>query len=223
MKDLAISFAYHEWNEVTNQNYNSFALHNPEADIYKTCFSALDPGLPSALLKAMEPCVNDGYSAWYYADLLLYAAFVSSKVEYSKWLLVEWDVYCAMPVAEFFRETWSFDFVAPSIRTPSRESEWIWFDCIQQLPEHLQAHAYGIVPIACTLFSMRALEAIVTEFLKHPFNAISELRLGTLGQATGYSLVANPRSNAISWRAMDEQRADRKLSRGIHHPIKYII
>ena len=216
MKDLAIAFNHHGMSPVALENLESFRVHNPDADIYLSEFGAPDPVLQR--LPFFSEITRSNDRAWRNSDLLLYNAFFSRTKEYKKWLAVEWDTRCAIPVAEFFSETWNFDAVSTAVATPSREPEWHWFHQINEMPESLRAHACGMKPFAVSLFSQAALAAIVERLFAEPFEVLSELRIGTLAHAVGALPVPNPRSaHTVSWRPLDPH----PFRASIEHPVKH--
>lgn len=215
MPPLAIVFAHHGLDGVAGEHLQTFREQNPEATVLPVSYA--DRSQSAEWEQWIEPCRTDRQRAWAECDLLLYRAYAERTRDYERWLFVEWDTFCAMPVTEFFRETWHFDAVGGTICLPDREPEWRWFRDGWRLPEPLRRLACGMKPASVSLFSSRALAAMTAEFLKSPFSACVELRLGTLASACGFLPVPNPRSNAtVSWR----ERPSMVLRDGIFHPVK---
>ncbi|MBV8199783.1 MAG: hypothetical protein JOZ15_04080 [Acidobacteria bacterium] len=210
--------------EVMEQNKASFARHNPGVDILTPSFTSanLDAvgAVCPALRQLMEPCLHSDDLAWRYSDLLILAEFAKRPAGYEKWLYTEWDVYCAAPLAAVFKEVWDFDVAVTSIAMPYREIRWQWWSEVELLPAHLQEHACGITVLAATLFSSRALRAMLEALLCHPFHCFCELRAGTLANYVGCCPAVNPRLNNLSWQAVPNQSLRRGL---IYHPIKRLL
>lgn len=216
MPDLAILFSHFGMNEVAQQNLASFRRSNPDAEILPASFA--DSIRAGPFTDFFEVCKSNSHSGWANADLLLFNAFLTSRKRYRKWLFVEWDVYCNIPVRKFFKETWKFDVVGPAIATQAAEPEWNWFKDVPALPKKLQPFACGIKPIAVSLYGEDALREMVDAFLDEPFQAFSELRQGTLANYIGAKPVPNPRSaHTIAWRPW----TDCVEGDGIFHPIKF--
>jgi hypothetical protein len=156
-----------------------------------------------------------------FGDLLLYAWYLNRKEQCARWLVVEWDAYCAMPVEEFDAPVAQFPLVAPSIRLPNREPEWVWFQNAKTLPEELQNFQAGIVPFCFVLMDDEVLDSVCKCVPWHELgNCSAELRFGTLASSVGYPPVAHPLCGTnVTWIPHSEKTP---LTRGMWHPIKWL-
>jgi hypothetical protein len=219
MPDLGIFFAHFTMNEATRVNLESFRRWHPDGPVIPVTASdeTFEGGYFAKDFKLWDPD-----HAWYNADYPLYHAYLSCPVKCQRWFFVEWDCHCNMPVREYFRHVWDFDFVAPSIRLPYREPEWAWFKEFHLLPEKFRPFAMGVVPLNGIMVSDRALAKIIPVVLQERLAVQCELRIATVGNFVGHPPVANPLGNTMTWSNNHPQiiHSDGTLPPGIWHPVK---
>jgi hypothetical protein len=223
MPELGIIFAHFTLNEATRVNLESFRRWHTEGPVLTVTSSDLN--FEGGCLGKNFPLWEPG-KEWYHADYTLYQAYLTRQVDCRRWFYVEWDCHCNMPVREYLRHVWDFDFAAPSVRLYYREPEWAWFQQMRFLPEQLRPYAMGVVPLNGIMLSNRALSAIVAAVLKERLPIQSEFRIGTLGHACGFPAVANPLGNSMTWSNNLPQLGDPnnvQLPPGIWHPIKFAL
>lgn len=127
------------------------------------------------------------------ADLLLYAWYAHRREYCDRWIVVEWDAYCGMPVEDFFACVWDFDLAAPTVRWPNRDGDWHWFGKLGTLPPELQPYGVGVMPFCFLLLRDAVLDAVCRRVpWDHLGECNGELRFGTLAYASGFVPVANP-------------------------------
>ena len=225
-ESLGIVFLHHRVDEVTANNLQSFRDWNPHATIVTVSAEEPFPGgysirdFPRFKASWERQSCKPGLRARS-ADLLLYAWYLHRREQCDRWLVVEWDAFCAMPVVDFFAATWEFDFVVPNVCWQTREPEWYWFQHIGSLPAGLQPFATGISPF-CFLLARDAVLRAVCE--RVPWDCLgecnSDLRMGTLAYACGFVPVANPLS---SWNITSQPLPETTpVDAGMWHPVKWL-
>lgn len=154
--------------------------------------------------------------------MLLYAWYANRRERCERWVVVEWDAWCAMAVEDFFAPVWEFDLVAPAVCWQNRESGWFWFSKTHTLPAHLHAFAVGVMPFCFLLIRDEVLEAVCARVpWDHLGECNGELRFGTLAYAAGYVPVANPLAGwNITWQPLPK---DTPVQRGMWHPVKWLV
>ncbi len=164
--------------------------------------------------------LEDKKKAWLCSDIPMYQWYVENSKKYpaKRYLLVEWDCWCDVDLAEYFNKVWDCDLVVPSVMYPERDS-WCWFSTINQLPESAVKYAVGVVPFCGILISNKAFKLICKEILKPEYSkVISELRLGTVATLLNIDPVPNPvPSRILGWRGVSSFDKEYK---GRHHPRK---
>jgi hypothetical protein len=223
MPDLGIIFAHHTLNDATRTNLDSFRRWHSQGPIITV--SGSDDVFEGGA-KGKDFPLWDADKAWYNSDFLFYQGFRSRKVNCKRWLYVEWDCYCNLPVRDFLHHVWDFEIAAPCVRLPNREPEWHWFQDIGKLPERLRPYSMGVVPLAGTMVSDQLLTKIVDVVLAERVAAFNELRIATIGNMLGCAAVANPLGNTLTWSnnsAWVSEPAKANLPPGIWHPVKFAV
>ena len=156
------------------------------------------------------------------SDLLVYAWYANRKDSCDRWLIVEWDSYCATPLREYLAPVWDRDVVGPSVHFARLNSDWWWFNRLKSVPEPLWKYGAGIAPFTFIFVSDIALNAIANAVPWEQLgNANGELRFATLANSLGITPVAHPHSGpTITWKPLPP---DTPLESGIFHPVKWLI
>lgn len=223
-ESIGLVFLHHLTDEVTANNLQSFRDWNP--------------GMTIVTMSAAEP-FPDGYSIQDFseyrekwarhtaqegrhnssADVLLYAWYQNRRERCDRWVVVEWDAYCAMRVGDFFAIAWEFDVVAPGVVWRNRDPGWYWFSAVPTLPADLQPFAVGIAPFCFIMVRDAVLEKVCQRV---PWDQLgkgnSELRFATLVYASGFTPVPNPLAGwNIGWQPLPETTP---VHKGMWHPVK---
>jgi hypothetical protein len=218
-RELGILFLHHEINSVVRQNLASVRRQNPRAEVVTM---SAGHALPNGYSLAATPDLQKLHAAnpARSGDWLVCSWFVQRSERCRKWWIIEWDVFCAMPVRKYYRPVWQFPFVASSIRLRFREPEWFWFGAAKRLPGELQPYAMGAVPLLF-LLSDWVLRRICGTLMANPTLAgNAELRFCTAANFCGYPPCGySPPHDRITWVNIPfkPQRG------GIHHPVKHLI
>ena len=226
---IGIVFLHHRADAVTRRNLESFRECNPGVPIATVTsderieggYSILDDPELGPLWRARMK-MKWGRLKNRSGDLLLYYWYTNRREQADRWLIVEWDAFCAMPARDFIEPVAAFPLVAPSIRLPGREPEWDWFWAVETFPKHLRSFAMGLVPMCFVIIKDEVLSKIVEHV---PWGQLgesnAELRFGTMANALGYPPVAHPLGGAnISWQNLAHIDP---IPRGMWHPIKYLV
>ena len=227
--EFGIVFLHHRTDDVTLNNLATFREWNP--------------GVPLVTVSGSSERIEGGYSIEDFpeeavqwrrhtsdeelrgrsVDLLVYAWHRNRRERARHWVLVEWDAYCGMPLAEFFAPVREHDLVAPAVRWPARDPEWHWFHKKWTLPEWLAAKAVGVMPF-CFL---RVADAVLEEMVRLvPWDQLgrcnSELRFGSLAHAAGFIPTSHPSVHwNIGWQPIREGTPI-DAAPGMWHPVKWL-
>jgi hypothetical protein len=225
--DLGIVFLHHDTDPVTRQNFAALRKWNPDAVILSVSTAkALSGGYGRENLPEFAAAeAQHGSTEWAHrcaTDVALCAWYRHRREQAARWLLVEWDGFCAMPAREWLREVWDFPLAAPSVRWPSREPEWPWWRRCKRLPAEVQPFAVGIVPFCFILLADETLSVIAERLTPELSGLINkELRFPTLAHAAGFTPAAIPRADArITW---IPHPVGTLIGPGMWHPVKWLV
>jgi hypothetical protein len=216
---IGVLFLHHTCDSVTINNLNSIVKNNPGITVNTMGASEAISGgyslndtprlkeLHSEMPKRRE-------------DLLVCSWFLQKKHKCDKWWIVEWDLYCEIPIQHFYSQVWDYDFVASSVCLPYREPNWYWFRSLRDLPSDYKPFAMGALPFVF-LMSERALESTCRMLIENPFFiGNSELRFATAANRSGYPPCGfSPPGDKITW--IPWKRIDGPKS--ISHPVKHYV
>jgi len=223
---VGIVFLHHQVDAITENNLKSFRDWNPEATIVTVSAGEPFPGGYSIRDLPQGPFWEEHNWKWKMqsriADVLLYSWYLNRREHCDRWVVVEWDAYCGMPVEKFFEHVWDFDLVAASTRWPHRDWEWFWFSTVKTLPDDLQPFALGLVPFCFLMMKDHVLSAVCDRVpWEHLGCCNAELRFGTLACAAGFGAVSNPLAQwNISSRELPEHSP---VHQGMWHPVKWLV
>jgi hypothetical protein len=109
--EIVILFLHHGVDEITIRNLESFRFWNPDVPIIpisggerlKGGYAPVDMPVFQRLLKEHEG------TDWMYRsglDVLILDWYRQRTISAKRWMLVEWDGWCGMPVREWLAEVW---------------------------------------------------------------------------------------------------------------------
>ena len=216
---LGILFLHHTQNAVTLNNLQSVRRQNPKATVVTM---SPDNPLPGGYCLTDTPHLKEFHSQMpkRREDFLVCSWFLQKKEKCDKWWIIEWDVFCEVPVVDYYKDVWHYSFVASSVCLPNREPSWYWFRHAAGTPESYRPYIMGALPFLF-LFSEAALDATCQMLLDDPFTVgNSELRFATAANRCGYPPCGfSPPRDRITWRAF------KKISGSptIFHPVKHLV
>jgi hypothetical protein len=224
---LGIVLTHFRTDAITTRNLQSFRDWNPDAVIVTVSGGEAFPGgysildLPGHSERWKQLAGRSDLQAQA-GDLLIYAWYENRREQCERWVIVEWDAYCAMPVEEFFAHVWEFDVAGPTVQWQNRDPDWYWFSKLHTLPAELQPFGMGIMPLCFVLVRDEALAEICSQV---PWGQLgegnAELRFGTLAFAAGFVPVATPLAGwNISWNPLTEGTP---VHSGMWHPVKWLV
>jgi hypothetical protein len=225
---LGIIFMHHALDAVTMNNFRSIQRQNPDAYFTSIGVNEALPGGYSLRgtpeLKALHEQMPQKSS-----DRLLCSWHLQRRPEDAcdKWWIAEWDVFCNVPVRDYYRPVWDFPLVASSTRLMNREPEWHWFKEVKsevekapkKLPSAYQPFLMGMVPFIF-LASDATLKATCAMLLKEPIQAGNgEIRFATAANRCGYQACGfSPPNDQITWKLWSQLPANP----AIVHPVKFL-
>jgi hypothetical protein len=216
---LGIVFLHHEVNDVVRNNLASIRRQNPRAVIATI---GAGEALPGGYALAATPELQRLHAAKpaKSADWLTCSWFLQRREKCAKWWLVEWDVFCTVPVQEYYRPVSEFPFVASCVRVRHRDPEYGWFRETTAMPAEYRPYAMGAVPFAY-LLDEDALAVICTTLLQKPFLAGNgELRFATVANWCGYPPCGySPPNDHLGWKTWTNLAPQRT----IYHPVKHLV
>ncbi len=225
--ELGIVFIHHRTDAVTLNNLQSFRDWNPDATI--VTMSAEQPfpdgysiqQMPEWLGRWQKQTAKQNLRAKS-TDFLLFAWYQNRREDCARWVVVEWDSYCACPVSEFFGELYDADVVGSSVITPETDEGWWWFCRRGSLPQEMQPYAAGIAPFSFVLFSDKAMSAMSQAIPSGDLgNGNGELRIGTLARFCGFHPWSNRNGLGHNdWRPLPDGKP---LGPGMWHPVKWLV
>ncbi|MFO0822007.1 MAG: hypothetical protein U0792_02635 [Gemmataceae bacterium] len=218
-RPLTILFQYFKNDPLTRQRLAGLARRNPGVPIVPITTENPDL-LPGTFFAGGWPDLPADHP-WSGADLGLYAWFRHGRTPETtaeRYAIVEYDVLYTVPLVEFYRPVWSADVATAQLFFVGPHSHWNWFaESLPLLPPGLRQFAAGVVPLAGTLLSHRALAAASAGPITP--GVFCECRLATLANAAGCEMVEFPYAYkvAFSWRP-EFIRLDRPAP--AYHPVK---
>ena len=224
---IGIVFLHHDTSATAANNLQSFRDWNPNTQI--VTMSAGEPfeggysirDFPEHSARWNRHLVKHPEAHRNSADVLLCAWYENRREQCDRWLVVEWESFCASTVEDFLAPVAAFDFSGPSVRWLNRDPDWHWFKHVGKLPGELRPCAVGVMPFSFLLLNDAVLAAVTKHFPWDSLgNVSSELRFATVAHAYGFAPVANPLAGwNITWKPLDENTP---LTEGMWHPVKWV-
>jgi len=225
---LGVVFLHHHIDRVVLNNLRSVRAHNPDATI--ATVSADEP-LPGGYTLEATPELKRLHSAnvKHSGDRLICSWFTQRKENCDKWWIIEWDVFCATSVRDYYRPVWDFPFVAATVRLPYREPGWAWFKMfrkkrwfkkVEKMPEDYRPFMMGALPCVY-LISETALNATCTMLLENLLLVGNcELRFATAANRCGYPPCGfSPPHDQITWMTWKTMAKPQTII----HPVKHYV
>lgn len=215
--EVGVLFFHHRTDALTVENMESFSRHNragiavipiaTETDVFPNSYR-LDENDHWTTLTARR-----GRGCWRNLDFAAYLYYSVRQFDCERWVLADWDLHCTGPLKEFYGDAWNADCACAH---PSKLGEpWHWFKEVPRLPPEWRDQAAGVVPMAGTLLSDRALAAMAAECPRVAYDLFAELRAGTLAQICGLKIEQLP----THWTLRYTRRPEIKGA-GLWHPVK---
>ena len=225
--EVGVIFTHFNTNPVTLQNLDSIRHCNPDVPIIAVSSSPehiLPGGLDISRDKTWAAVTRgSAHQKWRNNDLKFYYGYRNRRVDCKRWVVLEWDAYCSMPLQEFFAESWDADIACRRFFSPGEEYRWYWFRERDRLPQKFRASAQGAVPLVAVLFSNEAMHRLSEAARELEKNIFCELRVGTLAKYLGLRCAGIPKADSlrsIRWKSVPVKLLTRP---GIWHAVKRLI
>ncbi len=126
--ELCILFLHHRPDPVTQRHLDLLTWFNPEARVVPLAInaSALLPGPPANADISGLDCPWNVEDFWQMCDVAYYQWFLHRPFSARRYLLMEWDCLCTMPIREAYREVWDAEVAAHTVLRPERLDYWCW-------------------------------------------------------------------------------------------------
>jgi hypothetical protein len=218
--DLCILFVYHRDDAVSRRHLDQLTYLNPEDAVVPVTVNA-DRHLAGAPTTSdIRDCPTPWPLAqpWRSLDAVLYTWFLHRRVPARRYVLIEYDCLCTLPIREAYRGVWDAELAARDWFTRETNPDWPWFQELGQMEQRDQRHAAGVVPFAGLFASSDALGGIA-HAAPHA-DVFGELRFGTTARRLGIPVeeFPEPLRTGINW----FERPLRLDQPGIFHPIKQV-
>jgi hypothetical protein len=169
-------------------------------------------------------CDRDTSNPWYSSDTMIYRWVAHRRSSAARYIHVEWDTRCEIPLSRFLHGVWEAEVAAAAyyergdddrVWHEGRPRPWMWFTReYTKLPPDWRPYAAGLLPLGLMLFSHDALERLVGSV--PAANVFSELRLGTTVRRLGLRVQTFP-SETIRCGVSAVERVNRPT---VYHPVK---
>ncbi|MDY6785508.1 MAG: hypothetical protein SW833_23660 [Cyanobacteriota bacterium] len=217
MKDICILYHYHRVDDLTLQHLNLIKEHNPDAIVISVT-NDIPEYLPDSVDVRNFSSVWNTSNKWHSIDTTFYLWFLNREISARRYLIMEYDCRCTLPIKDAYAEVWDASVSCRSFYTPQNKPNWAWFKKknLNQLPRRDRPYAAGVVPYAGTLISHDAAERILDCISKN--DVFCELRLGTAINKAGLNVVTFPNRLKETIYATTTELDLTKP--GIYHPVK---
>lgn len=216
LETAVVLFVHHNNDATTRKHYELLVEHNDFPIVPLFCRDGR-PGkaMPEAITLASS--FSKG-SNWHNVDWICRDWFLScDRIDAQRYIWLDWDCLANEPLADWYGDCWSKDFVVSQIKR--LDSKWGWFRRRKgQLPNGLASHRIGIAPLNGVLLSRRAMRAFCESDL--PDGVISEMRLPTMLAAKGIHATEMPREKAKTNRYLPRNQSIAIHGTGLFHPVK---
>jgi hypothetical protein len=214
--ECGILFTHHRVDGLTAQNMESFAKHNRDCvTIPLATEQSVFPG--SYRLDENDHwtaiTMRRGRGVWRNVDLAYWLYYSERKFRCKRWLFSDWDMHCTGPLADFYGDAWDADVACAHPAVIGED--YYWFREIDRLPADFQPFAAGVIPMAGTLVSDKAMRLMTAMSAELSYDLFSELRVGTLARRCGFEIKQLPDPSTIRW-----QRRPEIVAPGLYHPVK---
>lgn len=191
MIELCILYPYITRDHITQQHFDLLKKLNPEAAVVPLAFSPTT-ALPDSVDFSNLPLRWDISDLWRSTDVLLYSWFLTRPFSAERYVIIEYDCRCTMPLREAYQDVWDSEVACRSFYTPESKPDWHWFQEseLNRLAPEDRIYAAGVAPYTCSLFSHRAMELLIEKLT--PNDVFCELRLGTAIRRAGLRVAEFP-------------------------------
>lgn len=217
MKELCILYHYHSIDDLTLQHLNLIKENNPD-DIVIPVTNDVDEYLPDTVDVNKFPSPWDTSSKWRSIDTTFYLWFLNREVSAKRYLILEYDCRCTMPLRDAYAEVWDADVSCRTFYTPENKPNWGWFkkEEVNKLDPEDRPYIAGVVPYVATLFSHDGATRTIENLTYN--DVFCELRMGTAIRKAGLQVQTFPESLKKTIYATTTKL---DLSKpGIYHPVK---
>lgn len=217
MHECVILFSHYKNCEVTRRHLELLRQSNGTYPIVPIYCEDGRPVQPVAGAIRVPKTFERGNN-WHNGDAVFREWFRGPhRIDAERYMWIEWDCQVTVPVAEWYSEVWRADAAATWVPRPPMM--WDWFQAQgKSLPQRLQPHAAGVVPLNGILLSRRALETIAAEPLLE--GIFCELRVGTMLRAHGFEIAEFPIWKGRTNIYLSHSRSVEVAGRGLFHPVK---
>jgi len=185
MHSLCVLYLHHADDDLTNFHYEMIKKSNPTVPIVPLTFKL---GMRNSVAMSINLPKNQNNSEWRNCDMLVYEWFRSDlRIMAERYLILESDTLCNMPIKEFYSDVWNKAASGAKIQTPQSNPKWRPFFEARQLKLGEQ-HLQGITPLCGILLSFEALDSITKLAKDRCLDLLHcELRIGMLLSRAGYA------------------------------------
>lgn len=217
MKELCVLFHYHKIDALTRQHFDLLKLHNPEAEIIPVT-SSVSEYLPGSVDVDDFPSKWDTRNKWRAIDTTFYLWFLNRQLSAERYIIMEYDCRCTLPLKEAYGEVWDAQVSCRSFYTPENKPGWGWFSKqeVNKLDPSDRPYIAGVVPYACSFFSHAATERMIESLTAH--DVFCELRMGTAIRKAG--LTVSPFPPALKQGVYSDTHPFDLSQPGVYHPVK---
>ncbi|MDA0266846.1 MAG: hypothetical protein O2890_04770 [Cyanobacteria bacterium] len=217
MKELCVLYHYHKVDPITLQHFNLLKEHNPDAAIIPVT-SAVPEYLPGSVDVDNFPSQWDTRNKWRAIDTTFYLWFLNRQVSAERYIIIEYDCRCTLPLKEAYGEVWDAQVSCRSFYTPETKPDWSWFkeQEVNNLDPSDRPYIAGVVPYVCSLFSHEAVERMIENLSRN--DVFCELRMGTAIRKAGLSVTEFP--PALRQGVYADTHPFDLSQPGVYHPVK---
>ena len=191
MHDTIILYCYHKCDELTVRHLDLLRRHNPKPVVIPVIGEPGVEELPGSVNVAHLPSRWCTDNLWRACDTLIYRWFQSRDLSARRYVYLEYDVLCTMPLETAYAEAWNAPVAARDFYTIRTAPKWFRFNeqSLSALGED-RKYAAALIPMAGTLYSHESLERIVDTVVNS--NVFCELRMGTAVEKLGLKVAEFP-------------------------------
>jgi hypothetical protein len=191
MHDTIILYCYHQCDELTVRHLDLLERHNPKHVVIPVIGEPGGEELPGSVNVAHLPSRWCTDNLWRACDTLIYRCFQARDVSARRYVYLEYDVLCTIPLETAYAAAWNAPVAARDFYTLRTTPAWYYFNeqSLAALGDD-RPYAAALVPMAGALFSHESLERIVDTVVGG--DVLSELRVGTAVKKLGLKVAEFP-------------------------------
>jgi hypothetical protein len=214
--EAVVFYLHHVANEAMRYHLQLLRKHNAFPIVIAHCD---DSGAVVPHEESIEiPKEYERGTNWHNADWIWQTWYKSRhRVEADRYIYLEWDCYADVPLKDWYADLWDADVVTSLAHRPP--SNWYWLQSqLEYMPQELSSHATGLAPLNGVLLSRRAIEHFSQTALHECI--FSELRLGSILAAKGFTVETLPMEKAINNVFLEHTASLTTRPGGFYHPVK---